>query len=74
MSKVLDQQGAGAMACFRYCDKLLFTMTRIWGDPNRDKFGTCRDNGKENGNYRDYRGYVGIVENRMKTTGIIRIL
>ena len=23
--------------------------------------GLYRDNGKENGNYRDYRGYIGII-------------
>ena len=23
--------------------------------------GLYRDNGKENGNYRDYRGYVGVI-------------
>ena len=31
-----------------------------------------RDNGKENGNYRDYRGlywgYIGIMEKKMETT------
>ena len=24
-------------------------------------WGLYRDNGKENGNYRDYRGYIGII-------------
>ena len=27
--------------------------------------GLYRDNGKENGNY--YRGYIGIMENKMET-------
>ena len=37
-----------------------------------------RDNGKDNGNYRDYRGYIGlyrghigIMEKKMGTTGMI---
>ena len=24
-------------------------------------FGSYLDNGKENGNYRDYRGYIGVI-------------
>ena len=32
-----------------------------------------RDNGQENGNYRDYRGYIGIMEKNMETTGIIGV-
>ena len=35
--------------------------------------GIYWDNGKENGNYRDYgvyyRGYTGIMEKKMETTG-----
>ena len=26
------------------------------------------DNGKENGNYRDYWGYIGVMEKKMETT------
>ena len=29
-----------------------------------------RDNGKENGNYRDDWGYIGIMEKKMETTMI----
>ena len=47
--------------------------------------GLCWDNGKENGNYRDYRafigviqgmywGYIGIMENKTETIGIIGVL
>ena len=47
--------------------------------------GLYTDSGKENGNYRDYRDYVGvlwwlfwgyirIVEKKMETTGIIGII
>ena len=48
-----------------------------WVSPNRVYIGGLYwDNGKENGNYRDYRGnmkvyigdYNGIMENRMETT------
>ena len=49
------------------------------------KIGLYRDNGKENGNYRDYRDYVGyilgvilgcigIMEKKMETTGTIGIM
>ena len=40
--------------------------------------GLCRDNGKENGNYRDYEclgfrglcwGYIGVMEKKMETLG-----
>ena len=42
-------------------------------------FGLYRDNGKENGNYRDHVGiigyllgsYIGIMEKKMETIGII---
>ena len=30
--------------------------------------GLYRDNGKENGNYRNYRGYIGIMDKKMETT------
>ena len=37
--------------------------------------GIYRDNGKENGNYRDYGGlywgHIGIMEKKMETIGII---
>ena len=37
--------------------------------------GIYRDNGKENGNYRDYRGlywgYTGMMEKNMETIGIM---
>ena len=39
--------------------------------------GLSRDNGKENGNDHNgvyYWGYIGIVEKKMATTGIIRII
>ena len=36
--------------------------------------GLYKDNGKENGNYRYYRGYIGIMEIKMETTGIIGVL
>ena len=30
--------------------------------------GLYGDNGKENGNHRDYRVYLGIMDNKMETT------
>ena len=30
--------------------------------------------GKENANYRDYWGYIGIMEKKMETIGIIGVI
>ena len=43
------------------------------GCPPRDKLGLYRDNRTENGNYRDYWGYIGIMEQKMETIGIIGV-
>ena len=47
----------------------------------REIFGLYWENGKENGNYyiiiglyREYWGYIGRMENKMETIGIIGIL
>ena len=50
-----------------------------------DVFGLFMDNGKENGNYRDYRGLyrelwgiywgnIWMMEKKMETTGIIGVI
>ena len=37
------------------------TIVGLYRDYIRVILALYRDNGKENGNYRDYRGYIGII-------------